>query len=397
MHDFINLKIVFILTVGFTIASILGYFSHRIKFSPILGYLLAGYFIGPYSPGLVADITLAEQLAEIGVILMMFGVGLHFKWKDLINVKNIALPGAIGQIIITSLIVILFVLQIGWTLQAGMIFGLAIGVTSTVVLIRVLSESNLINTLEGHISVGWLIVEDIITVLAILLVPSLARSLNGEAFSPTEFLISTISTLLKFTLLTVLMFTFGQKLIKYLLSKVVKTNSAELFILSVLTIIFLIAMGATLLFGISIALGAFLSGMVIGQTRVRHHVADKMIPLKDIFMVIFFLSIGMLFNPRAIAEEPLLFCSMLAIVLLIKPLVAFLIVWALRYPFRIAFTIAVALAQIGEFSFILAEAGTRLSILPESGYDIIVGCALVSISLNPLFFKLLKLSKATES
>lgn len=388
--DSLNLKIVLILTVGFAFASVLGYLTHRLKLSPILGYLLAGYLIGPYSPGFVADMKISEELAEIGVILMMFGVGLHFKWQDLMNVRRIAIPGAILQTLVATLAGTALIYHMGWPLETGIIFGLAIGVASTVVLVRVLSDNHLLNTLQGHISVGWLIVEDIITVIVLILVPVLASSVSGTAVSLNDVALAIAFILTKFVLLILLMFTIGRQFVSYVLSKIMLTHYHELFTLTVLALTFVIATGAALLFGASIAFGAFIAGMVIGQTHVRHEVSTNAMPLKDTFVVIFFLSVGMLFNPATLVENFYLFVGVLAIILLIKPLTAFLIMAAYRYPFKVAMTVALALAQIGEFSFILAEEALKFHLLPDEGYDIIVACALVSISLNPLFFKLLR-------
>lgn len=384
--EYLNLKIVLILTIGFSLASILGYLTHRLKLSSILGYLIAGYAIGPYSPGFVADVKVSEQLAEIGVILMMFGVGLHFRLKDLIDVRNIAIPGAIGQTLIATIIGTLVVYLHGWSLEAGIIFGLAIGVASTIVLVRVLYDNNILHTQEGHICVGWLIVEDIITVIVLLLVPSLSP---GQDHSMQTILLSIVGALGKFVLLTFLMFTVGKYGVTLALSKVVSTKSDELLTLTVLALTFLIATSSTLIFGTSIALGAFIAGMVIGQTDIRNKVARNMLPIKDAFVVIFFLTVGMIFNPAAIFHDFILFISVLAIILLLKPLSAFLITYGSKYPVRVAATVSIALAQIGEFSFILSEEAMRYKILPDEGYDILVACALVSISINPILFRFL--------
>lgn len=384
--EYLNLKIVLILTVGFSLASILGYLTHRLKLSPILGYLIAGYLIGPYFPGFVADVKLSEQLAEIGVILMMFGVGLHFKWQDLMNVKFIAIPGAIGQTLIAATCGALLLYMSGWTLEAGIIFGLAIGVASTVVLVRVLTDNSLLHTPQGHICVGWLIVEDLITVIVLLLVPTLAA---GNEMTMQSVALSIAVALFKFFLLAVIMFTIGRSFVGYALEKVVQTKSHELFTLTILALTFIIATGSALVFGTSIALGAFIAGMVIGQTNLRRQVSNNALPLKDAFVVIFFLSVGMIFNPHAIVDHFFLFISTLGIILILKPLTAFVISVTLKYPYKTALTVAIALAQIGEFSFILAEEAMKFKILPDDGYDIIVACALVSISINPLLFKFL--------
>jgi CPA2 family monovalent cation:H+ antiporter-2 len=386
----LKLKIVLILTIGFAFASILGYFAHRIKLSPILGYLLGGYIIGPFSPGFTVDLQISEQLAEIGVILMMFGVGLHFKWQDLVKYKHIAIPGALAQTSVATVAGILLIQSMGWSLESGLIYGLAIGVASTVVLARVLSDNHFLNTASGHISIGWLIVEDMVTVAALLLIPPLAGSINGDGFPLEEIIKSLGLTVIKFFLLALIMFTVGKKVVSYFLSKIALTNSHELFTLGTLAITFLIAAGSTLLLGTSIALGSFIAGMVIGQTVMQHKVSNNARPLKDAFIVIFFLSVGMLFNPKAISEHFLLFACTLIIILILKPLTAFCICKIYKYPIKTALVTALGLAQIGEFSFILTEEAMNLKLLPEAGYDIIVACALITIAINPLLFKLLK-------
>lgn len=387
MSDSYNIQIVLILAVGFAAASLFGILSQRIKLSPILGYLLAGYLIGPYSPGFVADQVLAEQLAEIGVILMLFGVGLHLKWQELVNVKNVAIPGAIGQTIVAATCAALLVQFFGWPLETGIIIGLAIGVASTVVMVRVLSDYHLIKTFEGHVAIGWLIVEDILTVMVLILLPILAAVFQGRELSILGVLQDVGLAVGRFFLLTLIMFTAVKKLILFILTHVARLRSHELFTLTLLAITFVIASSSALIFGISIALGSFMAGMVIGQTHVRHQASANALPLQDAFVVIFFLSVGMIFNPMAIVHHFGLFMGLLAIILVIKPLSAFLIVWLMRYPLKVALTIALALAQIGEFSFILSEEAIRFKLLPDEGYDVIVACALVSISLNPILFK----------
>lgn len=387
MTELIQLQIVIILTVGFTFASLLGYLAYRIKLSPIIGYLLAGYLIGPYSPGYEADSKIAEQLAEIGVILMLFGVGLHFRFEDLIRVKNIAIPGAIGQTLIATLFGTLLVYSLGWTLESGIIIGFAIGVASTVILVRMLTDNNLLKTSEGHIAVGWLVVEDIITVIALLMVPLLYSSMHGETVSFEKISSSLLIIMLKFILLAIIMFTFGKKLVSYSLSKIIHTKSHELFTVTILAITFVIAAGSALIFGTSIALGAFIAGMVMSQSHIKNQISANALPLKDAFVVVFFLSIGMLFDPASLHKNYLLFLGILAIILIVKPLTAYIIVRCLRYPHRTALIIAVALAQIGEFSFILAEGASKFKIIPDLGYDLLVACAMISIFLNPLLFK----------
>ncbi|MBM3208128.1 MAG: hypothetical protein FJZ57_05925 [Chlamydiae bacterium] len=391
--EMVNLKVVLILTIGFTLASILGYFSLRLKLSPIMGYLIAGFLIGPYSPGFVADKEVSEQLAEIGVILMMFGVGLHFKWQDLVKVKYIAIPGAIGQTVLTTIITAIIMHIFGWSWEAGIVFGIAIGVASTVVLVRVLTSNNLIKTESGKISVGWLIVEDVITVAAILLIPTLAASLNGQEYSSSQLVGQFTLAIFKFFILAVIMLTAGKRFVTYILDKIQKTCSQELFSLAVLSLTFVIATGSAILFGTSIALGAFIAGMSAAQTNLRKEVNATATPLKDTFIVMFFISVGMIFNPMAVFEHFGLFLMTLSIILIVKPIIAFFITCILGYSSHIGVTIAVALSQIGEFSFIMAEQALKFGILPQVGYDIIVACALISLSLNPSLFKLLHLGK----
>lgn len=391
--ELFNLKVVLILTFGFSLASIFGYIALKMKLSPIMGYLIAGFLIGPYSPGFVADKEISEQLAEIGVILMMFGVGLHFKWQDLVKVKDIAIPGAIGQTLLATTITAVIMHWFGWPWEAGIVLGLAIGVASTVVLVRVLSSNSMLHSSEGQISVGWLIVEDIITVAALLLIPTLAASFNGESYSPPQVLGSFAFAILKFFLLAVIMFTVGKTCVNFVLSKIEKTHSQELFLLAILAVTFVIATGASILFGTSIALGAFIAGMSAGQTALRKKVLASATPLKDTFIVIFFLSVGMIFNPIGIIEHWGLFFAVLAVILIIKPLLAFFIATILKYPPKTAVTVSIALAQIGEFSFIMAEQALKFDIMPDEGYDILVACALISLSINPSLFKLVNLGR----
>jgi CPA2 family monovalent cation:H+ antiporter-2 len=385
-----NLKIVLILAVGFGCASLLGYAAYRARLSPVLGYLLAGYIIGPYSPGFVADKHIAEQLAEIGVVLMMFGVGMHFKWQELSNVKRIAIPGAIAQTLATCIASAALLHYFGWDWTAGLIVGMAIGVASTAVLVRVLADNSLLNKASGHIAVGWLIVEDIFTVAALILLPTIAAIANGEAVSLQSIGGAIVWMLIKFFILIAVMFTVGRKAVTFILFHIARTRSHELFTLTVLALIFAIATGSTLIFGASIALGAFIAGMVVGQTDVRQQASANSLPIQDAFVVLFFISIGMLFNPLAIVEHFALFLGILFIILVVKPIIAFIMVVAFKYRFRVALTVAFGLAQIGEFSFILAEQADHFNILPDEAYDIIIACALISISLNALLFKLIE-------
>lgn len=382
-----NLKILITLTVGFSLASILGYLTQKMRLSPVFGYLLAGYIAGPYSPGYVFDMQLSEQLAEIGVVLMMFGVGMHFKWQDLLSVKNIAITGGVGQTFVATCAGAGLVYLAGMPLYAGFVVGLAISVASTVVLVRVLTDNHLVETPQGHVAIGWLVVEDILTVAALVLLPIYAQAVIGNGFSWMQILFTMVVILFKFFVLALVSFTIGKKLVTLILSYVARTQSHELLTLTVLALTFVIAAGSAELFGTSIALGAFIAGMVIGQSDVKHQASANSLPIRDTFVVLFFLSVGMIFNPSAIWSHPLLFASTLATILIIKPLTAFFIVTVMHYPLPVAVTVALGLAQIGEFSFILSEIALKLKILPDEGYDIIVACAIITIAINPILFR----------
>lgn len=384
-----HLDIVIILTVGSILAAVFGYFTDRIKLSPILGYLLAGYFIGPYSPGFVANAELSEQLAEIGVILMMFWVGIHIKWQELVRVKNIAIVGAIAQTLSSTIVGAILIKSLGWSLESAIIIGISIGIASTVVMVRVLSDNKLQNTPAGYISLSWLICEDFIAVFCLLLLPLLANIKAGEAVAYKELLFSMSMIFIKFAILVGILFTLGRRIVSYILNKIIGARSHELFTIATLAITFAITVGFAFFTGTSIALGAFIAGMLIGQTAMHSHISANLMPLRDSFVVFFFLSIGMLFNPLAIADNFLLFLALLAVILILKPLLAWIIVRMWKYPNHVCLSVALALAQIGEFSFILAEEAARLKLLPDAGYDLIIACALVSLALNPLLFKIL--------
>jgi len=384
-----NLAVIGILTIGFALASLFAYIAQRLKVSSMLGYLIAGFVIGPYSPGYVADLQSADQLAEIGVILMLFSVGLHFKLEDLYRVKNIAVPGAIVQALVAVLFSTVIVYAAGWSLLNGLLIGLAVGVTSTTVLVRVLSDNSLLNTQQGHIAVGWLVVEDVLIVLILVLLPTLAALGGGENLSLIHVAGSVLMVFLKFGTLMLFMFTWGQQLISFILTNVARLRSQELLTLTVLSIVFLIAVGSVTVFGMSAALGAFIAGMVVGKTTVRHQAAANSLPLKDVFAIIFFITIGMLFNPRAIIDHFPLFLGIIGVILVVKPLLAYLITKCFGYPLKVALTVALSVAQIGELSFILSEVAVQLKLLPEDGFDLLVACAMVSISINPLLFKYL--------
>lgn len=382
-----NSSVVIILTAGFFLATLLGTITQRAHLSAIPGYIIAGYLIGPFSPGFVADVKVSEQLAEIGVILMLFNVGLHIQMADLLKVKNVAGPGAIFQILISSSAGILLGYFMGWSLISGIIFGIAISVASTMILVKLLADYKLLKSFEGHISIGWLIVEDLITVLFLLLIPILALINQDQHVPVEETAYSILSSLLYLGLLLIIMATLGKAYIKWVIKFILTTKSTELLTLAVLALTFQVAIGASYFFGTSIALGAFMAGVVMGQLPASDRIAKNGEALKDVFAVIFFLAIGMLFDPVALYKHPFLFLTTLFIVVIIKPLAAFFIIYLMKYPIKTALLIAIAIAQIGEFSFIVAEEATRMRLLPDAGYDAIVAAALLSISLNPLLFK----------
>jgi len=381
-----ELSTLLIFAVGLSYACLFGYIAQWLKLSPILGYLLAGYLIGPHFPGYVADPYMSEQLANIGITLLLFAVGLHFHWKDLIKVKNIALPG--GLFLSFLSIILGFVLSyfLGETIQASLIIGVAICVSSTVVIVRMLTDQNLLFTMEGHIVVGWTIVEDLISIFALLLLPAISQV---SSVSLTSITISVLFLFLKLIALGVIVY-FGEFLIHVILKNIARTRSHELFTLAILSLVFLIAAGSSYMFGVSIALGAFIAGTVVGKSDVSHQAAANALPMKDAFAVIFFLSVGMLFNPMAIGENLPLFFGILSLILLIRPLIAYLMLRIVKYPTASALTIALVIGQIGEYSFILVEEGARLNILPEHSYDILIACALISIAVNPLLFQLFR-------
>ncbi|QVL30069.1 cation:proton antiporter [Telmatocola sphagniphila] len=378
MHD---IELILTLTYGLTAAVILGYISHRIGLSPIVGYLVAGVVVGPNTPGFVADRALAEQLAEIGVILLMFGVGLHFRIEELLAVRRIALPGAIFQSLLATALGTIVALGLGWGWSGGLVFGLALSVASTVVLTRVLSDFNELHTPVGHIAVGWLVVEDLFTVLVLVLLPPLVSHSGGLGWS-------ILFAVLKILGLVVLGVPIGGQVIPWILKKVTDTGSRELFTLTVLVIALGIAVGSSLLFGVSMALGAFLAGTIVGRSDFSLRAATDALPMRDAFAVLFFVSVGMLFDPGYLLQAPGILLLTLAVVLLGKPLAAITIVLLLGYPVRVAFAVAVALAQIGEFSFILASLGTSLKVLPPGANNALVAASIVSIALNPLLYRL---------
>jgi CPA2 family monovalent cation:H+ antiporter-2 len=379
------------IVAGLVVAFGLGAIAQRLKVSPLVGYLLAGVLVGPFTPGFVADADLAQELAEIGVILLMFGVGLHFSLKDLLAVRRIAIPGALGQMAVATLLGMGLAHFLGWTLIAGIVFGLALSVASTVVLLRALQERRLVQTDKGRIAVGWLIVEDVAMVLALVLLPALAGSLGDGAAnaSPAVWLQPLGITLLKVAAFVAFMLIVGRRVVPWVLHWVVHTGSRELFRLAVLAIALGFAFGAALLFGVSFALGAFFAGMILAESELSHRAAEETLPLRDAFAVLFFVSVGMLFDYRVLIENPLPVIAVVAIIVVGKSLAAYLIVRAFRHSHKAALTVAASLAQIGEFSFILAGLGVGLDLLPEEGRDLILAGAILSIMLNPMIFALL--------
>lgn len=384
MHH--HLELILTLTSCLTVALVLGYISHRLRLSPIVGYLLAGMVVGPQTPGFVADQELADQLAEVGIILLMFGVGLHFHFDELMGVRRIAVPGAIGQSLIATLLGCLVGWWFGWSLMSGLVFGLAVSVASTVVLLRVLSDQNELHTPSGHIAVGWLVVEDIFTVIVLVLLPVLA-SPDRVGIGPVVLALSWAA--LKFLVMIGFIAVAGKNLIPWVMGQVAATRSRELFTLTILVLALGIAVGSAKLFGVSMALGAFLAGMVVGRSDFSSRAAAEALPMRDAFAVLFFVSVGMMFQPAELLAAPWLSLATLGIVLIGKPLAALAIVVGLGYPLRIALAVALALSQIGEFSFILAAQGKELHILPDAAGNALVVSALVSISLNPLLYRLI--------
>jgi CPA2 family monovalent cation:H+ antiporter-2 len=379
------------IVAGLGLAFIFGAIANRLKLPVLVGYLLAGVLVGPFTPGYVADQELAPQLAEIGVILLMFGVGLHFSLKDLMAVRKIAIPGAIVQIAAATVMGLGLALLMGWGVGAGIVFGLALSVASTVVLLRALQERRLIETGRGKIAVGWLIVEDLAMVLALVLLPALSGMLGGEAAAPGPGGVAGAFaiTLGKVAAFVAFMLIVGRRVIPWILHRIAHTGSRELFRLGVLAIALGVAFGSAALFGVSFALGAFFAGMIMAESELSQQAANETLPLRDAFAVLFFVSIGMLFDPMVLLREPLAVLATLAIIVIGKSLAALIIVLAFKRPMSTALTISASLAQIGEFSFILAGLGVSLKLLPEAGRDLVLAGAILSILVNPLLFVIL--------
>jgi CPA2 family monovalent cation:H+ antiporter-2 len=385
------------IVAGLGLAFVFGTVAQRLSLPPLVGYLLAGVAVGPFTPGYVADQALATELAEIGVLLLMFGVGLHFSLHDLLSVRAIALPGAVVQIVVASLMGLGLAVFLGWSIGGGLVFGLALSVASTVVLLRAMQERRLMETERGRIAVGWLIVEDLAMVLALVLLPALAGVFGGangdtQATGPlaTWFGLGLggvlLLTVAKVGVFFGIMLVVGRRIIPWVLHYVAHTGSRELFRLAVLAIALTVAFGSAKLFGVSLALGAFFAGMILSESALSQRAAQETLPLRDAFAVLFFVSVGMLFDPASVLREPWPLLATLFIIIVGKSVAAFLIVLAFRHPTGTALTISASLAQIGEFSFILAELGVKLNLLPTAGRDLILAGAILSIMLNPLIF-----------
>ncbi|MCD6035925.1 MAG: sodium:proton antiporter [Rickettsiales bacterium] len=379
-----ELPLITTITLGFTVAFVCGIIASKLRLSPIVGYLVAGIIIGPYTPGVVADGKIAEELSEIGVLLLMFGVGLHFSIKDLMEVKRIAIPGAIVQIAAATVLGAFASSFWGWSLASGLTLGLALSVASTVVLLRALEEHNLLQSTNGNIVIGWLIVEDIVMVLALVLIPAMAGTDDGVA---SNGVLSTLAFAVgKVVLFITCMMVVGKRVLPWLLAMVARMRSRELFTLTVFAVAMGVAFSATKLFGVSFALGAFFAGMMIRESDLSQEAAEKALPLQDAFAVLFFVSVGMLFNPQILIDEPFRVLVVVAIILVGKSIAATAIVLLFRYPLKSALLVSAGLAQIGEFSFILANLGVAYNLLPETGRDLILAGALISILFNPAFF-----------
>lgn len=390
-HD---ISLIAILAIGFACALIFGYIAHYFKMSPLVGYLFAGILIGPATPGYQADIGLAKQLAEIGVMLLMFGVGLHFSIRDLLSVKKIAIPGAIFQIITAVILGTFTATMWGWSLAGGIVFGLCLSVASTVVLLTALEKRNLLNTVNGKIAVGWLVVEDLVMVLVLVLLPVInelfiASKDASQAQGVAQIIGPLLITLLKIAGFIIFMLVIGKRVLPKILWLVAKTGSRELFTLAVIACAIGTAFGAAKLFDVSFALGAFFAGMMLRESEFSHRAAEESLPFQDAFSVLFFLSVGMLFEPAILIDAPLKLLIVVAIIMVGKTLAAIGLVLLFKYPLKTAITVGASLAQIGEFSFILAGMGLSMNFIPQEGYSLILAGALISIACNAFIFKLI--------
>lgn len=390
-HD---ITLISTIAVGFALAFIFGFIANRLGSSPLVGYLVAGLAVGPFTPGFVADRGIAGQLAELGIMLLMFGVGLHFSVADLMAVRRVAILGAVGQIVIAASIGIGMTMAWGWSLGAGVVLGLSLSVASTVVLLKALEERNAITTVNGRIAIGWLIVEDLAMVLVLVLLPAFAEALGGKvvpaahAAGEQGLFVALGLTLAKVAAFVVVALLVGPRVMPWLLRQVARTGSRELFTLCVLTVAIGIAFGAAVLFSVSFALGAFVAGMVLSESELSHKAAANSLPLRDAFAVLFFVSVGMLFDPSILLREPLMVSAVLLLILVGKSLVAMGIVLLMGFPLSTALFASASLAQIGEFSFILAGLGASYGLLPPEGINLILAGALLSTTLNPLVFNI---------
>ena len=380
------------IAIGFVLAFAFGYVADRLRLPPLVGYLVAGILIGPYTPGFVADGGLSQELAEVGVILLMFGVGLHFSASDLLAVRGIAIPGAVGQIVLATLLGIGMCWFWGWSLGTGVVFGLSLSVASTVVLLKALEERNLVDSANGRVAVGWLIVEDLAMVLALVLLPAFAEMLGGKppagghGGGDQPLLLELAITLAKVGAFAGLAILIGPKVVPWVLGRVARTGSRELFTLSVLAVALGIAYGSAQIFGVSFALGAFFAGVVLSESSFSHKAAEDSLPLQDAFSVLFFISVGMLFDPAILVRQPDKVLAVLALIVFGKSLIAFAIIMLLRYPIGTGLMVSASLAQVGEFSFILIALGITAGLVSGEARDLVVAGALFSIMLNPLVF-----------
>ena len=379
MHE---IPLITTIALALSAALLFGLIARRLGLSPIVGYLIAGVLIGPYTPGVVGDAKIASELAEIGVILLMFGVGLHFSFKDLLAVRALAIPGALVQSTAATFACMGLAVAIGWSWQSGLILGIAVSVASTVVMLRALLDHGIVETAEGHTAIGWLVVQDIVTVLVLVLVPAVAATGGASNIGHTV-----VIALGKLALLVAIMMLGGARFVPWLLLRVARLRSTELFTLAVLVMAICVATVSYVAFGASMALGAFLGGMVVGQSKVSDQAGADVLPMRNVFAVLFFVSVGMLFDWRAVIAVPGLLIGVLGIILLVTPLLAFLIVIVSGHAVKTALTLAAGLAQIGEFSFIVAEMAKSLGLMPATGHNVVVGAAIISIGLNPLIFR----------
>jgi monovalent cation:H+ antiporter-2, CPA2 family len=384
-----SLPLITTMAAGFGLALILGFFAERLKIPALVGYLLAGISLGPATPGLVADAEIATELAEIGVMLLMFGVGLHFSLSDLLAVKRIALPGAVVQMGVATVLGMALAAWWGWSLGAGLVFGLSLSCASTVVLLRALESRGFLETMNGRIAVGWLVVEDLVTVLMLVLLPPLAGILGGSVETPDKAISLWLTiglTLLQVAAFIALMLIVGRRVLPWLLWQVTQTGSRELFTLAIVTSAISIAFVAAELFSVSFALGAFFAGTVMRESKFSRRAAEESLPLRDAFAVLFFVSVGMLFDPAVLFNEPIRVLGVVAIIVVGKSVAAMLLILMFRYPLNTALTVAASLGQIGEFSFILAGLGLSLGLMPAEGVSLVLAGALISIAFNPIAF-----------